>query len=1001
MAPLEGVSYAAKDLPVSTLTVLVMLLANAVTLVRVKGLQWQQQRQSAGGDDEKKGVKANKRVTGLEWTAESVAHLCSELAVLSAILGYTWCAENFPVFEHGQKEHLPDFFWFICFMILMFAFGSIVNDKPRSADPGKWSSDIVNRDQTEEWKGWMQTVFLLYHYFHAAEVYNSVRVMISCYVWMTGFGNFSFFYAKRDFGFVRFAQMMWRLNFSVFFLCLTMNNMYVLYYICPLHTFYFLMVFVTMRVFSELNHTKYAIRVKLLVVGVLIFLVWEFDALFKVAFFMIPNTPHPGAAVGAYGVQYEWHFRTGLDHYSTFFGMIFACNFPQLTLWMERVESLPTAKHVAVKATVGSVLLGALYWWVTEIFPLPKLHFNSWNPYTFMIPLLAYLFFRNSTPWLRTVHLGILASIGKYTLETYLMQHHIWLTSNAKTLFTLIPGFPKINLICVTFIYFLVARRLFRITIVTRAILIPDNYVDALSNLAGVAGLVTAAAALAWTLQLAQASWPFVILMGLSFGAVLAWLVTARITSQQAVGSATQATSDRTALMRCAMAWAVCIVAVAGVPQLVPVGAPLNGGPLRPSTDLITPQQCMRRLTEGTWIDTSTRACVSKNSPVCSGESWVWTHHAEEHACGYRRFTSSEALPLLLDRDVIIIGDETGFQLAAALARLANPERGTPATLAAASGPDQHFMPKFVFPVGPEGPEQGRVVFVRADTSDQLLSAFRKAHIDNTIRDQAMVVAAVFEAELDAGTPALVYGSQVVSGLARIQNSLRETVPHLGTVAVAPGEVYDSKVVERETGLTSENAAAYRSALWEEAGDLSGDRPSFVLDLVHMTAGRPSATVDGLHFTPTTYAVAAEVLANAYDRLAPPPPHASKGPKKGSGGGVAISPLRGLAILVLAASMLFFMDNFGGLSVLSFALFARGFGVLTWEESVSVLHQNIEADTKSSLGAATGFSGSSASRNAVSYSQVSQEVSSDVEDPNAPMSPTSDPRVVQVELAPQ
>jgi hypothetical protein len=59
------------------------------------------------------------------------------------------------------------------------------------------STDILNRDQTEEWKGWMQFMFLMYHYYHAEEVYNAIRIMITCYVWMTGFGNFSFFYIKQ------------------------------------------------------------------------------------------------------------------------------------------------------------------------------------------------------------------------------------------------------------------------------------------------------------------------------------------------------------------------------------------------------------------------------------------------------------------------------------------------------------------------------------------------------------------------------------------------------------------------------------------------------------------------------------------------------------------------------------------------------------------------------------------------------------------------------------
>ena len=41
---------------------------------------------------------------------------------------------------------------------------------------------VLNRDQTEEWKGWMQYLFLAYHYFHEKEVYNAIRIFISCYV---------------------------------------------------------------------------------------------------------------------------------------------------------------------------------------------------------------------------------------------------------------------------------------------------------------------------------------------------------------------------------------------------------------------------------------------------------------------------------------------------------------------------------------------------------------------------------------------------------------------------------------------------------------------------------------------------------------------------------------------------------------------------------------------------------------------------------------------------
>ena len=47
----------------------------------------------------------------------------------------------------------------------------------------------------------------MYHYFAAREIYNVGRVCVAAYVWMTGFGNFSYYYIRKDFSFSRFAQV--------------------------------------------------------------------------------------------------------------------------------------------------------------------------------------------------------------------------------------------------------------------------------------------------------------------------------------------------------------------------------------------------------------------------------------------------------------------------------------------------------------------------------------------------------------------------------------------------------------------------------------------------------------------------------------------------------------------------------------------------------------------------------------------------------------------------
>ena len=53
----------------------------------------------------------------------------------------------------------------------------------------------------------LQVLFLMYHYFEAREFYNAIRVFIAAYVWMTGFGNFSYYYIRKDFTLGRFAQV--------------------------------------------------------------------------------------------------------------------------------------------------------------------------------------------------------------------------------------------------------------------------------------------------------------------------------------------------------------------------------------------------------------------------------------------------------------------------------------------------------------------------------------------------------------------------------------------------------------------------------------------------------------------------------------------------------------------------------------------------------------------------------------------------------------------------
>ena len=115
----------------------------------------------------------------------------------------------------AAKRYDRDLFLFIFLALAAVALGT-------SLQPVR-APLLLNRPQTEEWKGWMQVLFLLYHYFEAREAYNAIRVFIAGYVWLTGYGNFSYYARTGDFGIGRFCQTVWRLNFLVFFCCVVLR----------------------------------------------------------------------------------------------------------------------------------------------------------------------------------------------------------------------------------------------------------------------------------------------------------------------------------------------------------------------------------------------------------------------------------------------------------------------------------------------------------------------------------------------------------------------------------------------------------------------------------------------------------------------------------------------------------------------------------------------------------------------------------------------------------
>ena len=351
----------------------------------------------------------------------------------------------------------------------------------------------------------MQVLFLLYHYFNAAEQYNSIRLYIACYVWMTGFGNFSYYYVRQDFSVTRFAQMMWRLNFLVFFVCAALGNSYMLYYINPMHTLFTLMVYATLGIAHQHNSNNAFLLFKIAACSLLTVVVWEVPGVFKLLsrpfeFLLGYSDPrHPEL-----DPLHEWEFRSGLDRYIWIVGMLYAYAHPRLNELFERVDTLPQHTRWAVRAAGLGACAVVMVPYYNTVFSLGKYEYNAWHPYTSFIPITVFIVLRNYTQTLRCHTLTLFSWLGKITLETYVMQFSIWMLcrqpdAQPKLLMVWVEGYPLINFGLVSMVYIGVAQRLFTITNELKRVVLPNHANKMATNLLACALAVLVFYVAGWT----------------------------------------------------------------------------------------------------------------------------------------------------------------------------------------------------------------------------------------------------------------------------------------------------------------------------------------------------------------------------------------------------------------------------------------------------------------------------------------------------------------------
>lgn len=260
------------------------------------------------------------------------------------------------------------------------------------------------------------------------------------------------------------------------------HGRYMLYYICPMHTFFTWGVFIPLYLCNQFNDSFKVLFFKILAtlgVAVLLYDVVPgvFDALMAPfrAILEFHDPLHPENKP-----MHEWFFRSGLDHIVWVFGMFCAFAFPWLEKQLFAIESMPTSKRTMAKLALLGATLAVGGWWAYEYFSLKKRDYNKVHPYTSFIPIFLYLVLRNLTEGLRKRHMYLFAWCGKITLETYILQFHVWMKTTGingspKYLMVLLPNMYWTNFVLISAAYVYLSFRVFHITAALRDVAVPKE----------------------------------------------------------------------------------------------------------------------------------------------------------------------------------------------------------------------------------------------------------------------------------------------------------------------------------------------------------------------------------------------------------------------------------------------------------------------------------------------------------------------------------------------
>uniref|UniRef100_W8BGX7 CAS1 domain-containing protein 1 n=1 Tax=Ceratitis capitata TaxID=7213 RepID=W8BGX7_CERCA len=410
--------------------------------------------------------------------AFSIMDFFTPLAMLGLIMSYFYLCDRTNFFMKENKYYSEFSFWIPVGYV--FALGIFFTEESRF-------TKVLNRDQTDELKGWIMLVVLIYYMTGAHRVlpiHMHIKLLISSYLFITGYTHFSYMWQTGgNSAFVRFFQVMFRLNFVTVILCFCMNRPYQFYYFVPLLSFWLCVIYFVLSLPPRISaqsvdshplHYLYLVA-KFIGCFSVITILFMSEVFFERIFL---TRPWKALFVSTDDDIHEWWYQWKLDRYTVTFGMIFAACFhtaQKYSIFDDNNHGNLFARRTSITVTLLALLSVCLYTTFSFLCRNEQ-ECEEIHSYIVFIPIVGYIVLRNISGILRTRYSAFFAWFGRISLELFICQYHIWLAADRHGVLVLLPGFPTLNMIITSFIFVCASHEVHRITQTLLPYAVPNDW---------------------------------------------------------------------------------------------------------------------------------------------------------------------------------------------------------------------------------------------------------------------------------------------------------------------------------------------------------------------------------------------------------------------------------------------------------------------------------------------------------------------------------------------